>query len=145
MHAGALANPAIAAAMNQPEIKTMLGSAGLTHATDPDGYNQYTGAMSEWIREYQQQHQRAPTQKDVATAGQTLLVNHYTQGMSIFGFHPLGAHNAGPVYNSPIPDDLMNKAKAQHPELSDVQIQQKYAAHLVNKFYGKPSADESEE
>ena len=115
-------------------LSPMLGSAGLTKAEDPDGYNQFTGALHGEMQDYMAEHKRLPRDDDLQKMGARLLQR---QGAGWFS-------SGTPLYGSQAPDEykaMAGKAfDAQGvpagPE-RDQMINQMWVRQQYQRLYGK--------
>lgn len=115
-------------------LAPMLGSAGLTKQEDPDGYNDFTGALHGEMEDFIETHKRMPRDDDLDKMGARLLQR------SGGGWFSSGT----PLYGSLPPDEytaMANKAfDAQGVPAGDQRtkmIQQMWVRQQYQRLYGK--------
>lgn len=115
-------------------LAPMLGSAGLTKQEDPDGYNDFTGALHGEMEDFIETHKRMPRDDDLDKIGARLLQR------SGGGWFSSGT----PLYGSLPPDEytaMANKAfDAQGVPAGDQRtkmIQQMWVRQQYQRLYGK--------
>ncbi len=126
-------NPAVSHALQilGPDMR----AAGID-GTDKDKKAQFVGALADQLRQFSQDNARPPKFEEIRTIGSRLLQNQQVPGR-IWGT------NATPIYQVPVPYDVLTKAKQLNPALSDYEIQREYTRQLYNEKFGKPPKAEA--
>lgn len=113
-----------------------LQAAGIT-SKNKDEYQQFVGALSDWMSEFAEENKKQPKAEDIRVAGSRLL-QQTKNPSSWFG-------SKSPVFSMPVPSDEAETIKAD-PAWTKLgitptpeQIQRIYAQSLYQKLYGKAS------
>lgn len=129
-------------AENDPRVGRALGilapdmhAAGIDRKADKEGYDQFTGALSDQLQQFAEENKRGPKIDEVRTIGSRLL-----QAKSVPG--RLWGSNQYPTYQVPVPSDEAEKIKVDPTwqklgiQPTEQQIQRIYTRKLYQELYG---------
>jgi len=113
-----------------------LQAAGLNDPTRKDDKAQFVGALADQLRQFSVDNTRPPKFEEYRQMGARLLQNQEVPGR-------LWGTNTTPVYQVPVPYDVLTQAKKLNPALSDWDIQREYTRQLYKEKFGKPAKAEA--
>jgi hypothetical protein len=111
-----------------------LQAAGIDRKADREGYDQFTGALSDQLQQFAEENKRAPKIDEVRTIGARLMQSQTKPGFLW--------NSKVPTYQLPVPADEADKIRAdpQWGKLgitpTDSQIQRLYTRKLYQDLYG---------
>lgn len=120
---------------------TLLEPAGITHAKDADGYNQFVGALQGALDQWQQDAKKTPNYKEVQEIGARLLQQQVTSPGWLWD-------TKEKVFQLTVPDEAKQIIKTDPSwaekgiEPTDEMIQRVYVRKRYQELYGgkdKPS------
>lgn len=115
-------------------LKPDMQAAGID-PKDKDGYYQFTGALSDQLKEFADENKRPPKIDEVKLIGSRLMQSQKTPGF-------LWGTNDTPTYSVPVPREEVEKIKSDPAWAklaivpTDTQIQRIYTRKLYNDLYG---------
>lgn len=112
-------------------LQPTLQSAGILD--DKDQRQQFRGALSDAIEDFQTEHKKSPNTEETKLIGTQLMQQFKTQNWFF--------DRNVPLFQAPIPSDLLDSAKtkaaeAKEPIPSDEQIRREYVRQNYQKLYG---------
>ncbi len=104
-----------------------LQAAGIDKK-DKEDYYQFVGSLSDQLQEFATDNKRAPKIDEVRQMGSRLLQSHVVPGTFW--------NSQQPMYQLPVPSDVIQRAKSLNPLLTDHQIQREYTQQKYQELYG---------
>lgn len=124
-------------ATGDPRVTRALGilapdmqAAGISKA-DKDNYYQFVGSLSDQLKDFAEDNKRPPKMDEIRKIGAQLMQGQVQKGWLW--------NSQSPMYQLPVPSEIVTSAKALNPALTDAMIQREYTRQKYQELYGKPS------
>jgi len=138
---GATQDPRVQRALT--DLNGMMYNAGIAKVQDPDKFYQFSGAMQDQIKDFIEEHKKAPTLEDTKKMGAQLIQLQTVPGK-------WWGTNQTPTYQIDVPDSIKDKLKDRArdrlgvSEPGDKDIQREYVRMRFHELYGGKGSNAGE-